>query len=280
MEPLERDVGEDVREPVPELRVEPAPEGERAADHVLPEPALRLVQRGRAARCERCPVELGLAAVLVQAVADLVHGREQRVAVEVVLGVSRREADVAGSRARCRTDAPSGRAGSTARRCRRRARRRRESSCWALARVRAARGTPRARRRGAAATRSRRAGLSRSKTVRTSSVFIPRLEVVQQHVVGIVGRREAVDVPVLELERAVEPRAEALVVVVGPRLRPRIDALGRELRQVGRELGRHATRLLPVASGDCDQARVVGVGIELRLERAERRRAARRSRRG
>src|SRR6185369_7313594 len=50
------------REAVAELRVEPAPERERAPDHVLPEPALRLVQGGRAAGRERRPVERCVAA--------------------------------------------------------------------------------------------------------------------------------------------------------------------------------------------------------------------------
>ena len=94
VEALERDVGEHVREAVAERRVEPAPELERPADDVLPETALRLVQRGRAAGRERAPVERGVAAVLVEAVADLVHRREDRGAVQVVLGVARREANV------------------------------------------------------------------------------------------------------------------------------------------------------------------------------------------
>ena len=45
VERLERDVLED-GEAGSELRVEPPPELHRAPDHVLPEPALRLVQRG------------------------------------------------------------------------------------------------------------------------------------------------------------------------------------------------------------------------------------------
>ena len=50
MELLERDVAEPVRERLLHARVEPAPERQRAADDVLPEPALRLVERRRDAR--------------------------------------------------------------------------------------------------------------------------------------------------------------------------------------------------------------------------------------
>ena len=63
----------------------------------------------------------GSIAVLVEAVTDLVHDREERVVLERV-AVARRQADVGDVDGRCRTGAPSGRAGRKRRRRRRRAR--------------------------------------------------------------------------------------------------------------------------------------------------------------
>ena len=71
------------------------------------------------------------------------------------------------------------------------------------------------------------------------------LEVVEEHVVRVVGRREAGDVAVLELERAVEPRTEAREVVLGAGLRPGVDRLGGEHGHLGRELGRHPAAPCP-----------------------------------
>ena len=86
-----------------------------------------------------------------------------------------------------------------------------------------------------------------------------RLEVVEEDVVGVGDRLEARDVLALQLELPVEPRSEGGVVVGGARRNPGLDALGRGLRQPGREVRGNAPRLLPVTAGDPDQAGVVGV---------------------
>src|SRR5207248_6804228 len=82
-----------VRKRRPEVVVGPCPERPAATDEVFPHAALRLVQRGRGAACERCAVELGRDLALVDAVAELVHGGED--AAQVVLLEARRQADVA-----------------------------------------------------------------------------------------------------------------------------------------------------------------------------------------
>ena len=84
--------GERVGEELLQPREEVAPERQRAADEVLPHPALRLVQAERDAARERRALERRVDLVLVEAVAELVHRREE--AVEVVVEVARRDADV------------------------------------------------------------------------------------------------------------------------------------------------------------------------------------------
>ena len=95
------------------------------------------------------------------------------------------------------------------------------------------------------------------------------LEVVEEDVVRVAGRREAVDVAVLELERPVEPGAEAREVVLGPRRRPGVHSFRGELRQLGRQQGRDAAGFLPVTARDCDQAGVVRFRVELRHDGLE-----------
>ena len=270
VELLERDVGEHVREPVAELRVEPAPERQGAPDHVLPEAALRLVEGGRAAGRERRPVERGVAAVLVEPVPDLVHRREERVAVQVVLGVARREPDVPArerhaERVHGRVEPevllrrPVG-AGDHDR-----------ELVLDVAGVRAGQ-----ERLGRVVRRGPDELLQRGpEPVEHGAHLVgahARLEVVEQRVVPVARVGEAVDVPVLELERPVEQRAEAREVVLRAGLRPGVHPLGAELRHLRRELGRHPARLVPVAARDGDEAGVVRVGVEigdLGLERGE-----------
>ena len=93
VEVVERHVAERAGERLLQARVEPAPERERAADDVLPEPALRLVQRRGHARAQRRSLERRADAPLVDAVPGLVHGGEER--EEVVLRVAARQANVA-----------------------------------------------------------------------------------------------------------------------------------------------------------------------------------------
>ena len=83
----------------------------------------------------------------------------------------------------------------------------------------ALRRSPRARRRGAAATSSRSAGLRRSNTRRTSSVASLARSRPAGRRTGR-RRREAIDVPVLELEHAVEPADGSLRSRPRPRVLP------------------------------------------------------------
>ena len=97
----------------------------------------------------------------------------------------------------------------------------------------------------------------------------PGLEVVEEDVVRLVCRFEAVDQAVLELEMAVEPGSERVVVVRCARRDPGLHALGGGLRHLARQRDRDPARLLPVAAGDADQARVIGVVGKRRFELAE-----------
>src|SRR5262249_38419918 len=75
-----------------DARIEVAPERLAAANEVLPEPALRLVDAERARAAGRQPLEVLRLVMAVQAMAVLVHCREER--VEVVRVVVRRDPDV------------------------------------------------------------------------------------------------------------------------------------------------------------------------------------------
>ena len=80
---------------------------------------------------------------------------------------------------------------------------------------------------------------------------------------------EAVDVATLELEVALERREKPREVVRRAGLDPHLVPERRRSRQVDAEVGRHAALLLPVAAGDPDEARVVGVVVERVLERSQ-----------
>src|SRR5213075_3030322 len=89
----------ELRKGVLDPREEVAPEGQAAADEVLPHPTLRLVQAEGDPAAERGAVERLIDLVLVAAVAELVHRGKDR--LEVVLGIARRQADVGGTGAAC-----------------------------------------------------------------------------------------------------------------------------------------------------------------------------------
>ena len=80
------------------------------------------------------------------------------------------------------------------------------------------------------------------------------LEVVQEHVVRVVGGWEAREVAQLQLEDAVEPGAEGGVVGRGAGCDPGVVGLCGGVGDLGCELGRHAGRLVPVAPRDPDEA--------------------------
>ncbi len=158
----------------------------------------------RAAGRERGALEGGADAALVQPVADLVHGAEER--LEVVLVVAGRDADI-------------GRREPRAERMNRRVEPerlgleaeggdRRETELGA-ARLRgtARRRFPFLHRLAAAAISGISSSLSRAKTCMHLGRRRPRLEVVEEDVVGVGGGLEARDVLLLELELPVEPRA-------------------------------------------------------------------------
>ena len=87
----------------------------------------------------------------------------------------------------------------------------------------------------------------------------PLLEVVEEDVVRVVVRREALHVPQAQLEHALERGAEELEVGILSSLHPHPVRLGVRLRELGRQLGRDAPQLLEVVLRDPDQAGVVGV---------------------
>ena len=95
------------------------------------------------------------------------------------------------------------------------------------------------------------------------------LEVVQEDVVRVVRRWEAVEVALLELEDAVEPRTEGGVVGCGAGRDPDVMRLRGDVSDLRGELGRDARRLVPVAARDADQARVQVVVGQRFLERAQ-----------
>ena len=72
------DAAELRRETLLQARIEAAPEREAAADEVLPEAALRLVDAEPGVLADRQVRPLARQLVLVEAVAVLVHRREQR----------------------------------------------------------------------------------------------------------------------------------------------------------------------------------------------------------
>ena len=96
MELIQRHVRQRTGEDRPSRGKEVLPERSAAADGVLPQPRLRLVQSQRQHFAQRRAVMLDRQPLFVQTVADLVQDAEEAVA-EVVLGEARRDAIVAGT---------------------------------------------------------------------------------------------------------------------------------------------------------------------------------------
>ena len=97
----------------------------------------------------------------------------------------------------------------------------------------------------------------------------PGLVLVEEDVVRRVARLHVLRPAQRDVVDALERRPEDGEVVRLARLEPGDVRLAGLARPVGFELGRNPARLLPVAAGDADQARVVGVVVALRLERRE-----------
>ena len=85
------------------------------------------------------------------------------------------------------------------------------------------------------------------------------LEVVEQHVVGVVHLGEAVHVAPAQLDVAPQVRQQQRVVVAVAGLAPGVLAGRRSAREVRLEVGRHAPGLLVIAARDADQAGLGGV---------------------
>ena len=278
VEALLVDVADGLRERLLEGRVEVVPELAAAADDVLPHPALRLVQRRGDAVAERRPLERGRDAVLVEAVPALVHRREDR--RDVVLLVARRQADVlrAGAgRERVHGQVEPGERLVEA------------EAPDDLERVRVLRvDRPRAGHEGVVAVD--RADLGDQRDELSLQVvehrphlgrLHPRLEVVEEDVVGLVVALEALDVAALQLDGALEVGEEEREVVLLARLRPDVVRLRGGAGHLGGQLGGDAAQLVVVAARRADQRRLVGVVVELLLvlgEILEQRRRSRRRR--
>ena len=266
VEALLVDVADGLGERGLERRVEVVPEGPAATDDVLPHPALRLVQSRRDAVAKGRALERRRDAVLVEAVAALVHGGEDR--GDVVFVVPRGQADVLG-------------AGAGAERVHGQVEPRVR---WVVAeplddlqRVRVLRfDRPWAVHEGVVAVhradlgdQRHELGLQLVEDLAYLGGLHPRLVVVEEDVVRLVVAVEAIDVAALQLHGALEVGEEEGVVVVFSCLCPHVVGVGRGAGHLGGEVGRHAARLLPIASGRADQARVVGVVVELLLVAGE-----------
>ena len=91
----------------------------------------------------------------------------------------------------------------------------------------------------------------------------PALVVVEDDVVRLVGHLEALDVALAQVEVRPQGRQERLEVVVAPRVDPHLICKRGRARHLRAEVGRHLARLLPVACGDPDQARLERVVVVL-----------------
>ena len=220
VEALERDVREHVREAVAELRVEPAPE--RAASDRSRSPRGGSATRA-ARRSSRSRAASGRARRRRRARRARARPRASSRRASCRAGRPRRSASSAGRpcvESEMQNGWTVGSSRKTAPPPRTRGRARPRARAASRGRT-APSGTARARRPVPRRRAPAAPGRSRSKTRRTSSVRMPSLEVVEQRVVRVVGRREAGDVPVLQLERPVEPRLEAREVVFRARPSPR-----------------------------------------------------------
>ena len=97
----------------------------------------------------------------------------------------------------------------------------------------------------------------------------PGLVLVEERVVGRVALLHVLGPAERDVVDALERGPEDGEVVRLARLEPRDVRLAALARPGGRELGRDAACLLPVAAGDADQARVVRVVVELGLDRRQ-----------
>ena len=88
-----------------------------------------------------------------------------------------------------------------------------------------------------------------------------RLEIVEQDVIGVIGRRKERHVPLLQIDHLLQVRPEQREVRSGARLRPRVLRGRDDGRMLGDEVRGHARRLVVVARGDPHPPHGVGIGI-------------------
>ena len=263
----ERHLAELVGELVLEPRIEETPRRDAAADEVLPHAALRLVERGRHALCERRARVRRIDLPLVDAVAELVQAREdpvQRVLVEV-----RRETDVG-------------------RRERRRERMHRlvEPPGRAVHPPPLEHGErePPLRLAREAAREARvvdRVGVGDRPDHRQERCLEPvedhldldrlhaGLVVVEDDVVRVAVVVEAGDVLAAQLEVPLEVREHEREVLLLARAQPALVAVRAGARQLGAQLGRDADGLLVVAPADPDEGGLERLLVVRLLERPQ-----------
>src|SRR5829696_5598901 len=262
---VDRRAADRCRERRLQLREEVPPEREAAADHVLPHPALRLMEAERGAMRERRPLQLAGDAVLVEAVSRFVHRPEEP--VEVVLEVTGRQPDVRdrdrrGERMDSGVEPPRG---------------------WVVAKpldhlhleLLLALDRERPPAHGALAVP---ADLGDQRNLLLlqpieDSADLGRLhaglEVVEEDVVWLVVVVEALDVATPELDVLLQGGQELREVRILPRLHPDGHRERGGARDLGLELRRHAARLLPLPAHEPDQGSLVGVVVHRVGERSE-----------
>ena len=219
--------GVDLAEPTGQRtqpRQQPGAERPRAPDDVLPHPALRLVHAERDRIAQRRARERRVGRRLVEAMAELVQDRVQRDA-EVLLVVLGGDADVAGGqrlgeRMHGGVQAPAIRVVA--------------DRVEEVEHRRALRGDRvRAREHAVVAGLVGVAGRRHQRHQRLAQLGEqrlqlgggePRLEVVEQRVVGVLVALEAGDVALAQLDLALERVAEAREVGRGQRLLPRLQS--------------------------------------------------------
>ena len=100
----------------------------------------------------------------------------------------------------------------------------------------------------------------------------PRLVVLEEHVVRVVVRREALDVLAPEVDDALERRAKRCEVGLLARFHPHLVRLGGRCRKLHCKRGRHPARAVPVTLCEPHErgvVRVVGKRGGVRLELLE-----------
>ncbi len=237
--------------------------GAAAADPVLPQPALGLVQTQRARAPERAAGELGVDPGVIEPVAGLVQGAEQR-GREVVARRSASSGARRGARSRSRTGAPSGRGATSPARA--------GAPPPASRPARAAPGSGNEPRRHESSTASGRAvtAATSGASPARSSPSKPRMSLarhsglvlVEQRVVGMLEALEsfvALGKAAPQLDVSLQLRPQELEVGLRARLAPRGLAERRRAGEIGAQLDRDPARLLPVASDDADQRPRLGV---------------------